>query len=154
MTSNTDRMVVLNRLLNLERFSLAKYLQYARPLVRPGDEALRDAVGRIACDQLECARRVADLTTRRKAGVQPGQGFPAKYTAYNDLEIRPLLDRLIEDQERIVREVGACLAALGGDHEAECLTAEVLGSEQTHVNTLLDFRDRGPARGTGFARAP
>ena len=154
MTRNTDRMAVLNCLLNLERFSLANYLRYASPVVRPGDEPLRDALGQIARDQREWARRVADLITRRKAGVQPSRGFPAKYTAYNDLDIRYLLGRVIEDEERIVREVWRCLGELRGDPEAEALAAEVLDSEQAHIKRLLTFRDATqPIPTAGVARA-
>src|SRR5579885_2193749 len=67
MTRNIDRTAALNRLLNLERFSLANYLQYARPLVRPGDEALHGAVQQIARDQLGFAQRTVQLIERRKA---------------------------------------------------------------------------------------
>jgi rubrerythrin len=153
MTKNTDRMAVLNRLLNLERFSLANYLQYARPVVRPGDEALRDAVGQIARDQAECARRIADAITRRKAGVQPSRSFPAKYTAYNDLDIRYLLGRLLEDEERMVREVWECLGELRGDPEAEQLAMEVLSREQAHRKLLRQFQDKPAVSDTRLASA-
>ncbi|HZT82487.1 MAG TPA: ferritin-like domain-containing protein [Gemmataceae bacterium] len=154
MSGNTDHTATLNRLLNLERFSLANYLQYARPVVRPGDEALREAVGQIARDQAECARRIAGAITRRKAGVQPSRGFPAKYTAYNDLDIRYLLGRLLEDEERIVREVWECLGELRGDPEAEGLAAEVLDSEQAHLKELVALRGTArPIPAAGLARA-
>ncbi len=139
MTRNIDRTAALNRLLNLERFSLANYLQYARPLVRPGDEALHGAVQQIARDQLGFAQRTVQLIERRKAAVEPGLGFPAAYTICNDLEIRHLLDRLMEDEERIIREVVVCRADLRGDEEAERLVAEVLSSEQAHWKKLLGF---------------
>jgi hypothetical protein len=154
MTKNAVRMAVLNRLQNLERFSLANYLQYPRPVVRPGDEALRNAVGQIARDQSECARRIANAITRGKAGVQPSRGFPAKYTAYNDLDIRYLLGRLIEDEERIVREVWECLGELRGDPEAEGLAVEVLDSEQAHIKELVALRGtRQSIPAAGLARA-
>jgi hypothetical protein len=140
MQSNTDRMTVLNHLLDLERLSLANYLQYAQPWVRPTDQALRETVERIAREELECGRRIAALLVRRKAAVNLGQGFPAKYTAYNDLDLRYLLNRLIEDEERIIQEVRAALADLRGDAEAEALAAEVLRREQAHLKMLLSFR--------------
>ncbi len=141
MMGNTNRIAVLNHLLDLERLSLANYLQYSQPWVGPDDQPLRETVERIAREELECGRRIADLITLRKAGVNLSQGFPARYTAYNDVGLRHLLDRLIEDEERIIREVWAGVAELHGDAEAEALVAEILRSEQAHLKMLRQFCD-------------
>ncbi len=153
MKENANRITILNRLLNLERFSLANYLQYARPVIRSGDEALYDVVKQIASGQLNSGRRIARLIERHKGSIEPAQGFPAAYTACNDLAIHHVLDRLIKDQERIVREVETCLADLHGDQEAEHLAAEVLSSEQVHRKKLLAFRGTQSTPTIGLARA-
>ncbi len=91
--------------------------------------------------------------TRRREGVWPAPGFPARYTAYNDLDLRYLLGRLIEDQERIVREVWDSLADLRGDVEAESLATEVLRREQGHLKLLRQSQDRPALPETRAARA-
>jgi hypothetical protein len=149
-----DRIAVLNRLLNRERFSLANYLQSARPWVRPTDKPLQDAVELIAREQLDGSRRLAALITRRRASVDPGQGFPTRYTAYNDLDLRFLLGRLIEDQEQIVREVRADLTELRGDAEVEALAAGVLGNEQTIWKRCSASATRGRSRNPDWSARP
>jgi hypothetical protein len=153
MIGNIDRIAALNRLLDLERLSLANYLQYAQPWIGPKDHMLRETVERIAREELECGRRIADFIIRRKAGVNLSQGFPARYTAYNDVALRRLLDRLIADEERIIREVRAILSDLRGDAEAEALVAEVLGSEQAHLKMLRQFWDLPEVSHTLLAHA-
>ncbi len=153
MMGNIDRIAALNRLLDLERLSLANYLQYAQPWVGPKDQMLRETIERIAREELECGRRIADLITRRKAGVNLSQGFPARYTAYNDVALRHLLDRLIEDEECIIREVWAVLADLRGDREAEQLATDVLNREQAHLKMLRQFDDRSGVRDIDVALA-
>jgi hypothetical protein len=153
MMGNIDRMAALNRLLDLERLSLANYLQYAQPWIGPKDQMLRETVERIAREELEWGRRIADLITRRRAGVNLSQSFPARYTAYNDVELRHLLDRLIEDEERIIGEVWAILADLRGDAEAEALAAEVLACEQAHMKMLRQFCDAPAVSQTSLPRA-
>jgi hypothetical protein len=153
MMGNIDRIAALNRLLDMERLSLANYLQYAQPWIGPKDHMLRETVERIAREDLECGRRIADLIARRKAGVNLSQGFPARYTAYNDVDLRHLLDRLIEDEERIIREVWAVLADLRGDQEAEQLAMDVLNREQAHLKMLRQFDARSAVPDSGLARA-
>jgi len=153
MTGNTNAIPILNHLLNLERLSLANYLQYAQPWVHPADQPLHEAVERIAREELECGRRIAALITRRKGPVALGQSFPNRYTAYSDLNLRYLLDRLVEDQERIIQEVETTCMELRGDAEAASLAAEVLRREQGHLKMLLSFRDAAAAQGASLARA-
>jgi hypothetical protein len=142
MSDNQDRMMrhpeprrVLNRLLAIERYSLANYLLYARPWTHPGDEPLLEALRRITTDQQAAVVRIGRLLVRRYGYAESGQ-FPLEFTAYDDVALDYLVQRLIEHERRMIDDVARCAEQLAGDPEARQLAEEVLGSERRHLALL------------------
>lgn len=136
----------LNQLYALEKFSLANYLRYAKPWVSPADQCLGEAIRRIGAQQLEYADRVGSLIIERRGHVE-SESFPFRFTAYNDLSLAYLAPRVMEDQERIVRQVSEVARQLRADAEAYDLVNEIFGGEQAHLDNLRELLDR-PNRDT------
>jgi hypothetical protein len=132
-------LAVLNHLYAIERFSLANYLRYANPWVSVGDECLDEAIRHIADQQVELSERVGLSIIERRGQVEGGS-FPSGFTAYNDLSVAYLVPRVMEDQARIVREVGEVVRQLRTD-PAYGLANEILGAEQAHLENLRALLD-------------
>jgi len=129
--------VILNRVLNLLRFSLASYLRFSRPWTREADHHLLALVFGIAKIQKENAMRVGAFLVERHASVESGT-FPVSYTGMNGLSIRYAAPRVVEDQKRIVRELCWCSDVLPRDPEAQELVREVLRDEERHLKVLRE----------------
>src|SRR5688572_9477460 len=91
---------IMNRVLNLQRFSLPNYLRFARPWTREADHVLWAIVFGIADVQQRHAARVGELLVERHASTEPG-AFPMRFTGLNDLSIRYLAPLVVEDLNRI-----------------------------------------------------
>jgi hypothetical protein len=142
MRNNQDReiscpesQVALNRLLEIEQFSLANYLLNARPWTHPGDEPLLDTVRRIAEDQRNQAIRIGQLLVDRNGYIERNQ-FPMEFVDYNDLALDYLMQRVIEDQQQLINEVAAGREQLADDPEARQLADEILANEKQHLEML------------------
>jgi hypothetical protein len=125
----------LNRVLALERYSLASYLLYAPPWACSGSGSLLKAVGRIAADQQAEAGRLGRFLVRRYGYAELGQ-FPTQFTGYNDLAPDYLQQRLIEQQRLMIAELARCAEQLAGDPDAKRLAEEALAGEKLHLDLL------------------
>ncbi|MCA9266164.1 MAG: hypothetical protein KDA60_20030, partial [Planctomycetales bacterium] len=125
----------------IENLSLANYLRYARPWVATADQCLAEAIRHIGDQQREFAERVGSLIIERYGRVE-GRSFPFRFTAYNDLSVAYLAPRVMEDQERIVRQVRAIAHQLCADAVACDLASEILGAEQAHLDNLRELLDK------------
>lgn len=125
----------LNHVLKLQRLSLANYLQFARPWTRHADCNLWDMVSRIAAVQMQNAARVSELLVERHARIDPGT-FPARFTGLNDLSIEYVALRVVEDLERIIRDLRSCEDVLRGDGPAWDLVKAILRDEGRQLEML------------------
>jgi hypothetical protein len=128
---------VLNRALNLQRFSLANYLRFARPWAREADHVLLAVVFGIADVQRKNSVRVGELLVERHASVEPGV-FPMRFTGLNDLSILYAAPHVVEDLERIVQELCVCGDMLRDDRTAWDLVQTILHDDQRHLQILRD----------------
>ncbi len=128
---------VLNHVLNLQRFSLANYLRFARPWACEPDHVLLTVVFGIAQAQQKQAERIGMLLVERHARAEPGT-FPLRFTGLNDLSIRRVAPLVAEDLERIVQDLHGCAEALRDDGPALALVQAILRDEQRHLQMLRD----------------
>jgi hypothetical protein len=137
--------------LNLQRFSLANYLRYARPWVGEPDHVLLSVLFGIAQVQRENAMRIGELLVQRHASVEPGT-FPAGFTGLNDVSLRHVAMRVVEDLERIILELRLSAAALRDDAIAREIVETLLRDEERHVQILRE--EVGHVRRSVSARQP
>jgi bacterioferritin (cytochrome b1) len=130
-----ESLPVLNRLLALQQYSLANYLLYANPWVPPGGERLLEAIRQIAANHQVQACRIGRLIVNRRGAIGPGH-FPMRFTAYNDLALDYLAQRLLEQERELIDEVSRGVARLDDDPEARRLAEDVLASEERHFKML------------------
>jgi hypothetical protein len=123
--------------LNLQRFSLANYLRYARPWVREPDHVLLSVLFGIAQVQHENAARIGELLVQRHASVEPGT-FPMVFTGLNDLSARHVAPHVVEDLERIIHELRLCAEVLRDDAIAREIVEAILRDEQRHAQILRE----------------
>jgi hypothetical protein len=128
---------LLNHVLNLQRFSLANYLRFARPWTREADHLLLNVVFGIADAQTQNANRIAKLLVERHASVRPGT-FPMRFTGLNDVSIRHAAPSVVEDLERTVHDLRWCAEALRDDDLARDIVQAILRDEQEHLQILRD----------------
>jgi len=135
--SKLDHRTVLNRVLNLQRFSLANYLRYARPWAGEADHVLRTVVIGIAEAQSQNAIRVGELLIERHASVKPGT-FPEGFTGLNDLSIRYVAPGVVDDLNRILNDLRACGDLLRNDGTAQELVQAIILDEERHAKILSE----------------
>ena len=141
MMSDKQTLRALNELYATERFSLANYLRYAKPWVAPSDQYLAEAIRRVSDQQLEYAERVGALIIDRRGRVEGGS-FPLRFTAFNDLSLPYLASHVMEDQQRIVRQLSEVARQLRVDAVACDLMNEILDAEQSHLDDICDLLER------------
>ncbi len=128
---------ILNHVLNLQRFSLANYLRFARPWTREADHVLLAIVFGIADTQQKHAARVGQLFVERHASTDLGD-FPRRFTGLNDLSIRYLAPLVVEDLKRIIHDLRSCGDAVRDDRPSWELVQAILADEQRHLRILLE----------------
>ncbi|GIW94192.1 MAG: hypothetical protein KatS3mg110_2233 [Pirellulaceae bacterium] len=137
MADFAKTVALLNRIFALEQFSLANYLMDAHPWVHRGDERLVEVVRAIARDQQEYAEQVGRWIVEHEASLAPAC-YPMRYTAFNDVSIEFLMDRLVEEQRHIVEELERLVPELQGTGEPYELAQQILGSEKAHLENLQE----------------
>ncbi len=126
---------VLNRLLIRFQYSLASYLRYADPWTQPGKARLLEVVRQLTADHQAYVVRIGQMILKRRGTIERGQ-FSMQFTAYNDLALDYLAQRLVEDERELIDEIGRCVAALDHDLEARLLVENILAREMQHSQTL------------------
>lgn len=126
---------VLNRILALEQYSLANYLMDAHPWRYQGDEKLVAVVRAIAEDQQRYADQIGRWIVDHDGVILPSQ-YPMRFTAYNDVSIDFLMDRLVEDQRRLIDQLQQLVPQLAGSGEPYELAQQILGAEKAHLENL------------------
>ncbi len=139
---------ILNHVLNLQRFSLANYLRFARPWTHEADHVLLAIVFGIADTQQKHASRVGELLIERHASTELGT-FPVRFTGLNDLSIRYLAPFVVEDLKGIIHDLRWCDDAVRDDRPSWELVQAILADEQRHLRILLEeldhLKESGPA---------
>ncbi|NMC20545.1 MAG: hypothetical protein GYA33_09005 [Thermogutta sp.] len=139
---------LLNRMLTLTARSLPSYFYRARPWMPGRFVDLWDAMQEIAGEHREFAAKVAEHLVRRGEMPNPGN-YPAVYTAWHDLSLDFLADKMIRELRDGAAELEAAIGGPGLD-PAVVKTAESLRGlfldEAERLQTLWDdLRRASPA---------
>jgi hypothetical protein len=126
---------IINRLLVLHQRSLPMFMIYASPWTAGHDSDALEALRHLVEDRKRLAGLFTDYLVERRWRVDPGE-FPLEYTGLHDLSLDYLWPKLIESQNRDIREIQACVAGLTSDPYARSLAEEALGSAKGHLETL------------------
>jgi hypothetical protein len=126
---------VLNRLLQILKWSLPVYLQDTRPWARRNAEEARQALARLAADQQRYVERITETIERLGGQVEPG-GFPTQFTSLHDLGLDFLLQKTIELHDRGLQTVAQCVEALDEDLGLRSLAEEVFENQRDHLRGL------------------
>jgi hypothetical protein len=140
MDHQSSAREVLVRLLHTQWYSLPAYLRGASPWAHPGAERVIGTFGHIAADQQALGARIAAHLVRQYE-VAPRGGFPARFTAFNDLSIDYLIGMLIEQQRATIGVIEACAGELRGDPAGRALAEEALGAARGHLESLVEAKD-------------
>jgi len=138
--SEEQVLQILGRLYATLKFSLAGYLCYARPWSVPTDERLRQTLQEIADEQKKNSDRAGSLIIERRGHFKGGV-FPLRFASFNDLSLVYLAPLVVEDLERIVREVKSLARQLASNAPAYNVTLEILWSEQALLDNLRELID-------------
>src|SRR5262245_41231800 len=137
---------VLNRLLVVHYRALPMYLRDAPPWMQNPERAneARQILGAIAKDQQQVVDELGELLIDRNWPIQYGE-YPLSFTAYHDLSLDFLLDRLIEHQRRDIARIEQCVAQLGHDPVGQALAERALGAAKAHLENLQKLKTPRPA---------
>ncbi len=137
MANKEKILSIFNRLFALEQYSLANYLMDAHPWVHDGDQRLVQTVQAIARDQQFYAEQLGRWIVEHEASVAPAC-YPMRFTAYNDVSIEFLMNRLLDEQKHLVEEIERLVPELEDTEEPYELAQQILGSEKAHLENLRE----------------
>jgi hypothetical protein len=142
----------MNRVMNALRYSVASYLRFGRSWGHINAGPAADALWHVANCHRKHVRRIGELLIGRHWHVE-SRAFPLAFTGLNELSIGCILPLSIEDEKQIISLIEASAVALKGDSEANELAAEVVDSEQRHLQTLQRASDHCSITSDMSARA-
>lgn len=128
----------LNRMMEIECYSLVDYLSEAPPWTHPGNEELIEVTRNIVSDHQHYSQLLADAIEERD-GILDAGTFPMWFPSLNDLALDYLLVELIENQQCNIQVNEQCVAELSDDPLACSVATEVLGSKRVHLEVLQKF---------------
>jgi hypothetical protein len=141
MEASYESNEVVNRLLVIDHRSLPMYLRDAPPWVGnngQANEALQ-VLASIAKDQQRLVDELGEMLIDRNWPIIYGE-YPLQFTAYHDLSLDFLLDRVIEHQRRDIARIEQCVAPLEHDPEGKAVAERALGSAKAHLENLLALK--------------
>ena len=133
----------LNQLLVIHNRSLPQYLSYAPPTWKRGEEPAQAVLRVIAADQQEMVDRLGALIIELNGTPDYGN-FPMVYTGYHDLSFDFLLKRMIEGQQREIRQIEQCVDRLSLNPLARAIAEESLGAAKGHLESLQELQHPAP----------
>jgi hypothetical protein len=136
--NHVNSVDVLNRLVVLHYRSLARYLGFASPTWRRGDERAREVLRQVAEDHQQTVDRLGELILELDGTVQSG-GFPLSFASYHDLSFEFLCGKLLEHQRQIIGTIESCIPQLASTPLAQALAQESLGGAKAHLELLQEI---------------
>lgn len=105
----------LSRMLSREGRSFLQYVRDADLWAAPDDRKLLADLRRLADEEAAALDRLAAFLQRHRVPL-PGTGaFPQGFTAWNFVNVRSVLPRLVVEQEREMTDLERDAAALSGE---------------------------------------
>jgi hypothetical protein len=132
-----EAVSALNRLLNILCRSLSAYLADAKPWARSDHRPLEAAFHRLLSDQQLYAQRLVEEISKRGGRPDSG-GFPAEFSAKNDLSLNFLLQNVIECQLQDLVSIEHCASDLENEPALHALAEEILGNVKGHLDILKE----------------
>jgi hypothetical protein len=129
---------VLNRLLAVLNYSLARYLSFARPWVRRPYLLLEAIARRMSYEHESFARKLARLIHDRRGAVERGV-FPMDFTSYNDLSLEFLAPKLLKQQRALILCAEESAKYLDADPEARRLVNGIVQSLRRYAELLEEL---------------
>jgi hypothetical protein len=141
----TDKCATLSRVLVVHNRSLPRYLMDAAPWLRPGEGRAHEAIEQIAHDHEQVVDRIGSLLSDENQPIDLGE-YPMVFTAYHDVAFDFLLPILIDRQERTVRYLQQCVAAIDSWPLAKALVEETVGMAKAHLDMLRELTEPAAPR--------
>jgi len=131
----------LNRLLVIHHRSLSMYVSDARPWVGNNGRATEslEVLAAIAKDHRQLVDEIGEMLIDRNWPIQYGE-YPLQFTAYHDVSLDFLLERLTEHQRRDIAGIEHCADRLKQDPLAHAVAQRALGSAKAHLENLLALK--------------
>ncbi len=127
---------ILNQILVLHHRSLATYLGDARPWAEfTREEQAQQLLTSIVTDQHRTVDEINELLLERNHTPHFGE-FPMSYTGLHDLSFSFLLKKMIEQQQRIIRQIETYVPQLAKDDVARAVAERSLGAAKAHLEML------------------
>ena len=126
---------ILNAVLRRLYRSMLQYVHECWPWTHRGDGTAYPTVLKLREEELEDAKRLAELIVARGGAVATGS-YPTEFVDTHFLALDYLLDELVRAERRRMEATEADLARLGGDAEAAGLLREILRRELEHLGVL------------------
>jgi hypothetical protein len=138
-----NSLSALGRLYEQQSFAMPRFVLGASPFVGPGDQPLLDVIRQVTVQHDHMASELADAILLR-GGPLPKATYPTRYTSLHDLELRYLLNVILEEQRRIVRFVDELVHYLRDDEQAQRLARQVRRNETAHMRLFGELCLRYP----------
>jgi len=141
MQASIESNEVLNRLLVIHHRSLPMYLRDAPPWMTSNGRATeaREVLLAIAKDHQQVVDELGEMLIDRNWPLQYGE-YPLQFTAYHDLSLDFLFNRVIDDQRRDIARIEQAGAQLKQDLVAQAVALRALGSAKAHLENLLSLK--------------
>ena len=142
--NQVDTNAVLNRLAIVHNRSLATYLTYAAPWASSTDTEAMKTLKDIAEQHQETTDRLGELIMDNNGTVETG-AFPMHFTAWHDVSLTFLLDKLVESQEAMISTIQECIDLLRLAPMFQAVSEELLGAAKAHLDALHELSESAQA---------
>ena len=130
----SDVFISMNR-------SLLQYVGENSPWTAANDQDVQEQLQAIVCQQRKQISRVADFLNLRLDFIDAGR-YPTEYTDMQYLSLNYLLDKLIEDQAGVLREIHAGTKVCGTDASARDLLSQLEVAVATTLGSLKELAEK------------
>lgn len=131
----------LNQLLIDVGRSLLQYTSESWPWASADEEPTREALERMATEQRDVVRALADLLAERGYAIDFGS-YPTEYTSLHYVAVDFLLSQLIANQEEVAAECEQVARSTSEDDDVRTLLEDIVLSERKHLDELKSLAAR------------
>lgn len=132
---------LLNDVLQAVHRSLLQYVREASPYASQQDEQLQQAIAQLADQQAERVDLLASELQQREWSIDFGQ-YPIAFTSLQYLSVKYLLQRLLDNQQRVVALCETAARELADDPEDGSLTQQIAEGERHTLSELQALSSR------------
>lgn len=134
----------LSEIVTLLGSSLSMYVADAGIWSYPGEEQVKLAIADLVDDQRSIIDR-AGIALEDRGMDAPRRGYPIRFTATHDLDLRSLLPRIVTELRQQTGGLEEIIESGGHDPLAVDLAREARLSTTTHADAIENLLARGPS---------